>query len=740
MMRLPGRWIAALALLVSLAGLAMGLIEPRADPQSLFGDSIATFDSLDGHQARLMTVAFLAGDVAARSDAARRVAAMLNGDPRVARVRTGQTAPDLALVEWVWTHRLHLGEITDLSADAMAARLVEARLSLTTAEGLALGRYTMRDPTGAFRAALDQFASATLALPVADGVWQARDDTAALMVVELADTPFDPSATLALIAAIRGEAGEIDTRVLGPRAISARIGAQITGAALIASALGFGLLLAWLTWVVRSTATLLVCLMPLALGLAVAALSVQLFFGSVHVLALGFGGALTGLALDYSLHLLGHGGALRMRARRLVLLGAVTTIIVFLALLGAGLPAFAETGVFVAVGLGTAVLAARALVSPVAVPKATLPFERLFWQMPLRPAVSAGLAVSGIAVLVVGGAGPERFSALPPDVIADIEAFREMLALPSGRHQVLVEGTTPDQVLTHATPLVARLDRAVAEGRLSGFSTLAQILPSVGVQESRLNAWPGVTDLASPLKDALVQAGFAPAFATEILAAYDEALHVPPVRYADLAAYPDLAPLIARMEDRSDGWQERVLLYGVTSPDALTADLQSANLPGVTVVDTVAEIDTRIATLRHQVLLWLALGAAAAGVVLAILSGVPRRVGGLLLHVGGAMGLTVLALTALTGPLSVFQLMALTLVAGIGLDYGLFLSLAEGAEERTAAARSAGLCALSTLLVFGAMAISPAAVLAEIGLTVTFGVLAILALSFGDMKRAGSTV
>ena len=68
--------------------------------------------------------------------------------------------------------------------------------------------------------------------------------------------------------------------------------------------------------------------------------------------------------------------------------------------------------------------------------------------------------------------------------------------------------------------------------------------------------------------------------------------------------------------------------------------------------------------------------------------------------------------------------MALTLVAGLGLDYVLFYSRAQDSRDARATSAAVFICALSSLLVFGILSLSSIPVLEGIGSTVFVGVLA----------------
>ena len=94
----------------------------------------------------------------------------------------------------------------------------------------------------------------------------------------------------------------------------------------------------------------------------------------------------------------------------------------------------------------------------------------------------------------------------------------------------------------------------------------------------------------------------------------------------------------------------------------------------------------------------------------------------------GTLATSIILTTSVTnqllGTLSLFNLIATVLVAGLGLDYALFLSRPEGNSKNFQDTRHAVLaCAFSTLAAFLVLAFSAVPVLRSIGTTVTIGVL-----------------
>ena len=101
--------------------------------------------------------------------------------------------------------------------------------------------------------------------------------------------------------------------------------------------------------------------------------------------------------------------------------------------------------------------------------------------------------------------------------------------------------------------------------------------------------------------------------------------------------------------------------------------------------------------------------------------------------------LVVAVLQALGVSLTLFHLISLVLVAGLGLDYALFFENAAGdAKERNRALHAILVCSLSTLLVFALLATSSLPVLRAIGMPVAIGVVGNFTLALLLTRRRGS--
>lgn len=153
-------------------------------------------------------------------------------------------------------------------------------------------------------------------------------------------------------------------------------------------------------------------------------------------------------------------------------------------------------------------------------------------------------------------------------------------------------------------------------------------------------------------------------------------------------------------------------------PDALaTFAAQAVGLEGVRWVDRTADISRLLTHYRHMMSWLLLAGVAVVFVVLAVrYRGQAWRV---ITPTVLAGVLTVALLGWLGQPLQLFNVLALMLLLGMGIDYGIFL-----VEHRGDASAWLAVCvgAASTWLSFGLLGLSATPALRAFGLTLLFGI------------------
>jgi predicted exporter len=137
------------------------------------------------------------------------------------------------------------------------------------------------------------------------------------------------------------------------------------------------------------------------------------------------------------------------------------------------------------------------------------------------------------------------------------------------------------------------------------------------------------------------------------------------------------------------------------------------------VLDLKARTEAVLRSFLLESLRWLAVAAAAIAFVLGVALRRPDRVVRVLGPVVLAELLTVGILAALDVRLSLFHILSLILVAGLGMDYGLFFTRQNAGDIVTL--RAVMLCNATTGAVFLVMAFSSIPVLHGIGLTAALG-------------------
>ena len=304
----------------------------------------------------------------------------------------------------------------------------------------------------------------------------------------------------------------------------------------------------------------------------------------------------------------------------------------------------------------------------------------------------------------------------PPDLLAQQRAVGALMDMPSPAQFYLVRGDTQEQVLQREEALKTRLDARVAQGELAGYRALSDWVPSLARQASDAALTRRVEDGVIAGVDQVVGE-------TQQRAHFDAAPLTLERWLASPASTAAKALWIGAVPRRGDGTAlaSIVMLRGVRDLAALPDIARSADgLPGVRWVDQVQSVSALLGRYRHTMGLLLVAGHAAVLLALALRYG--RRAWRAWMPTAVAT-LATLALLALLGqPLQLFNVLALALLLGIGIDYGIFLLERENADAG-AAWLAVVLGAAGTWLSFGLLALSSTPALRSFGLTLLLGIL-----------------
>lgn len=488
----------------------------------------------------------------------------------------------------------------------------------------------------------------------------------------------------------------------------------------------------------RSPRPLAIAVIVIAAGVGGGFAGTVLTFGGMHLITLVFGATVIGVSVDYAFHYFSDSlrpGWTPEAGLRHVLptlrLALATSAIAFLSLALAPFPALREVAVFTVSGLvaswSTVVLLLPMLVRP----PASAPAPR-HW--PLRFAPRFVVLVPIVLVLSLPGIlllEPEDdirlLYATPERLSADDERISELLPRPDANRFLLLTADSEQALLEREETLRPELERLMQAGALDGFRGVTDWLPSLQRQRDNERLLRGLVD-SGRLGGYLRRLGFGEAGIERREAAIRE-----PGPYLEPATAVDIALQRQRAQwlGCADGECAAAIVVIGASEGAALGRL-AAERDGVRWVNRIAAVNEGMREHRRLSLGLLALALTLVATVLSLTLGVAR---GLRVVAVPALALAVsLAAVGYSGALfSVFNMMALLLVLGVGIDYALFYHCAP-TEGRPTAALGIGMAALTTILAFGLLVFSDTPVISAFGMTLLPGLTAawLLALVTGS--------
>jgi predicted exporter len=491
-----------------------------------------------------------------------------------------------------------------------------------------------------------------------------------------------------------------------------------------------------IAWVIVSVA--IGCLGALSVCWAV--------FDRIHLLTLVFGASLIGGAQDYGTYFLCNRFAADARQlnswqllRRLMpalALALVTTVIGYLGLALTPFPGLRQVAVFSAVGLVFAWLTVICWF-PALVWRGTFKSGRLAEQyaatMQHWPLLRCNRSTLAVALLAIACAA-FGFSRLhteddirslqnPPKHLVDEQIkLSQLLDVPAPAQFYLVRGPTAEAVLQREEALRGRLEPMIERRLISGYQAISSWQPSLHAQgEHRQLVQSKLLNDGGPLDLLAKQLGEGDKWASRsregLLAS---ALPLSPENFFKL---PISEPSRSHWLGNVDGTYASIVgLRGAKKDDLAILQQAASSLEGVQWVDKVSEVSS-VLTAYRQYMTWLVVFS-----YFAVYGLLYPRYGRDTWRVVAPTAIASLVTLALLGSvgagLQLFHVLALMLLLGIGIDYGIFLQ--EHFGRRNAIAwLSVALSAINTLLSFGLLSLSKTPALQAFGLTMSIGTVAL---------------
>jgi predicted exporter len=512
----------------------------------------------------------------------------------------------------------------------------------------------------------------------------------------------------------------------------------------------------------RSLRPLFLSFLAISCGLFAALVVSVLVFGKIHIITLVFGASLIGVADDYALHFMCDSfGAKNWQPRNGLryifpglLIGLLTNLLSYSGLVLSPFPGLQQVALFSAVGLLVAWLTV-VLLFPLLLTRFTPEHQPVilklanYWQQhwPVWLLKNRRWLISLLVIFILGGLWQltprddvRLLQSAPAELIKMSDKIKQLLPVSPENQFFLVSGNNLDEWHRNEQQLLKALKTVTAQNKLSSYQGLSNYWPDENTQKSNYQLLNGSLYQSGLLKQYMSDLGFSDKAIKNELNQFTAAKN----RTISLPTW-----LATADENKQNLWlgcdssncRSIVSLIGVTDLSALSS-LQ--NLPGVAWVDQVEQLSSMFARYRIRVSLLLTAAYLLVFIGLGLKFGCKNALA--ITSIPVVAALVSLAMMGWFNQLfSLFNLFALLLVLGIGVDDAIFFFMAETSpnsdneDKRASTSLAVTLSALTTLLAFGLLAISSTEIVHAFGFTVATGIFTALLCSPLVGHRANRT-
>jgi predicted exporter len=759
-------WLAILALMAAWSALTirpstdLSQFLPRAASQE---EQILISQVRDGIAARtiLLRIASPPGvDLGpeALAAASRALADHLRHEPAFVQVVNGDFAAIAGETDaLLFRYRYLIGPTEhcagSLNEDALRNAL-EQRLD-ELASGLAIldKQRLAADPTACYRALLRTFSPSDTPKR-RHGVWLSPDGRHAVLVAVTKAGASDVAAQRQAVETIeRAFAADVarsglTLELAGPGYYAVSSENVIKSETILLSSVASIGVAVILASAFRSATLVFLGLLPLASGVLVGTLLVSFLFGSVHGITLALGVTLLGVALDYPVHIYAHvdGTAAKATGQSIahpLFLGMGTSVLGYAALAWTSFDGLSQLGILAAAGLATAALTSRYLLPPLLPTGYRRPEHHWITALDRRlPRLTtragfwlfmASLVALCCTILLQDEhweTDIRRLSVIPQHELDKDTAIRSQLGAPDVARLLYVIAEDEASVLERIEAARPDLDSLRERGLIDSDEGPDRWLPSPRTQRWRQTLLPG----PEPLTTALATANEGLPIRLDRLVAFlddvDASRTLAPLETHDLAGTLIGTRLAMLSQPLGDHWLGLVPLAGVAGEPAVAALKELAERNGMGYLDLRQGTAAILSDFFAKTLDKLLIVATIIVLALALALRSKRRLMQVLLPIAVALNLTLMSVILMHGAANLFHLISLLLVAGLAIDYSLFLSRPViDPDERRRTLFSVSVGASSSVAMFALLGLSDIPALNAIGSTVTIGILSAYPLS-----------
>lgn len=726
----------------------------------------------EGVVSRLLMVAIAGGDAADRATASRTLRARLEKLPEFVSIQNGEAGSTDADRDYLFKHRYLLSPAVTperFTVDGLRQAVGDSIDLLASPAGMMLKPLLPRDPTGEL-VALVSGLNAGAQPNVRDGVWASRDGERAMLLIQTAALGSDTDGQERAIGLIHSQFAEaaadarLSLQLSGPGLFAVKSRATIKHEVSLLSTLSTVAIVAVLFFVYRSLRLMTLGLLPVVSGALAGVVAVSLAYGTVFGITVGFGSALIGEAVDYSIYYFVQSGRLgvdhwRARFWPTIRLGVLTSACGFGALLFSGFPGLAQLGLYSLSGVVVAALVTRFILPPLAgsnlgmrdlshigprLKRGVALLQGLRWPILMLSLVAAVLLTVNRERL-----WHPNLSALSTVSAADGEidqALRADISAPDARYMAVITAPDRESALQAAERAGQKLDRLIAEGVIGGYDSPARFLPSEAMQASRRASLPPPDALQARLQTALTDSPLAANKLAGFLDDVETTRHQGQVSRESLNGTALALVVDSLLVQRPAGWSVLLPLRppgGDKGVDIAIEPVRAALAgSGALFVDMKNEFDTLYNDYLHEATLLSLAGFVAIVGLLAVTLRSPRRLARLLLPLLLSVVLVIAGLHLAGQQLHLLHLIGMLLIVAVGSNYALFFDdasqSARGFEDfDDATLVSMAVANLTTAIGFGTLALSKVPVLHAVGITVGPGAILALLLSACFVSRKG---
>lgn len=593
------------------------------------------------------------------------------------------------------------------------------------------------------------------------GVWFDKDKKFALLLIELNLDNFNLDKQETAIDAIYKTIYElsdninlqIDITGAPIMAVKTRTAIQSTSKTLSTIALILMSLL--FLWAYRSVRLFFIAMLPLLSAVIAALTLTNILFQQVHGIIIAFGITLLGVCLDYPVHLFSHHSNSTSPHKTMLSiwptlrLGVITTSLAYLAMLGTGFAGLSQLSVFAISGLVVSLFVTRWIVpnwlqQSIKKPKHDYLFYLSNLHFTLKHKIFTGIAIVFFCSLTLAvnfdSIWSKNISDLSPIPEAAKKLDRDLrlsVGAPDVNHVFLLKNKDPEQLLQNTETLLTQIDSLKKENLVKNIFSISDFLPSNKTQQLYQQQLPGTVDLKNDLQKSLSELPFKKDFFTTFISDVEQSKKLTPFTTKDALDSPLGKHLQQDLFFKNNEWVSIIRLTGVKSEADLLDWLSNHHKVKEHYLNLRVATSSLMTDYQETALFRLLMGTSILSLILFSVRS-RFRASMILLPVILAVFLSISIQVSLGTQLTLFHILALLLIVGIGLDYSLFFDRSwTSLEDYHHRLHGIFISASSTLITFGILGFSDIPVLAALGKTVTYGVLGcfVLTLVFNSNNR-----